>query len=89
MSPEQNNIDPEELVPLTDGELELSVSEMEALALQSLLAANGIEAVIVGATALPNLPYEIHVPAGHLAEATQIVQDARAAAEAEPPLSEE
>lgn len=68
-----------ELVPLTDGELELEVSEMQALSLKSLLAANGIDAFIVGANVLPNLPYQIHVPAGVREEAIRIVQEARQA----------
>lgn len=65
-----------DLVPLTDGELELEVSEMEAIGLKSLLTANGIQAVVVGASQLPNLPYQIHVPAENLAEAVRIVQEA-------------
>ncbi len=70
-----------ELVPLTDGELELEVSEMEAISLKSLLTANGIEAVMVGASQLPNLPYQIQVPAGNLTDAIRIVQEARQAGE--------
>ena len=68
-----------DLVPLTDGELELAVSEMQALSLKSLLAANGIDAIIVGANVLPNLPYQIHVPAGVKDEAVRILQEARQA----------
>lgn len=80
---ENDNQNPElEMVPLTDGELELAVSDLEAASIQSLLAAAGIEAVIVGASPLPNLPNEIHVPAGRLREAVELVRDARAAGEA-------
>jgi hypothetical protein len=78
--------DPKELVPLTDGELELEMPEMEAIALKTLLEANDIEAVIFGASQLPNLPYQVHVPASRLVEATALVRDARQAAPVEPPL---
>ncbi len=79
MSEELNQYDAEQLVPMTDGEFVLAMPEMEALALQSLLAANGIDAVLSGAAAMPNLPYEIHVPAGSLDQATLIYQEAGAA----------
>lgn len=80
---ENDNQNPElEMVPLTDGELELAVSDLEAASVKSLLAAAGIEAVIVGASPLPNLPNEIHVPAGRLQEAIRLVREARAAGEA-------
>lgn len=71
-----------ELVPLTDGELELAVSDLEAASLKSLLAAAGIDAVIAGSSPLPNLPNEIHVPAGRLQEAINLVREAREAGEA-------
>lgn len=75
---EQENQDPGlEMVPLTDGELELAVSDLEAASLKSLLASEGIEAVIVGASPLPNLPNQIHVPAGRLEEAIALVREAR------------
>jgi hypothetical protein len=77
MSDEMKDHDAEELVPMTDGELTLAMPEMEAINLQSLLAANGIEAVLCGAAAMPNLPMEIHVPASALEEATRIYQEAR------------
>jgi hypothetical protein len=64
------------LVPLTDGELTLEVSEMEAIGLKSLLLASGVEAVIVGASQLPNLPYQIYVPASQAAEAIRLVREA-------------
>lgn len=75
---EQENQDPGlEMVPLTDGELELAVSDLEAASLKSLLASADIEAVIVGASPLPNLPNQIHVPAGRLEEAIALVREAR------------
>ncbi|HNY42427.1 MAG TPA: hypothetical protein PKJ41_18645 [Bryobacteraceae bacterium] len=77
MSDEMKHHDAEELVPMTDGELVLEMPEMEALALQSLLSANGINAVLNGVATMPNLPFEIHVPAGSLDEAARIYQEAR------------
>jgi hypothetical protein len=65
-----------DLVPLTDGELELELSEMEAISVKSLLAANGIDALIDGASQMPNLPYKIQVPAAQLADATRIYREA-------------
>lgn len=77
MSDEMRNHDAEELVPMTNGELALAMPEMEAINLQSLLAANGIVAVLCGTPAMPNLPFEIHVPAASLEEAARIFQEAR------------
>ena len=80
---ENDNLNPDlEMAPLTDGELELAVSDLEALSIKSLLAAAGIEAVIVGASPLPNLPNQIHVPAGRLQEAIELVREARRTGEA-------
>lgn len=77
-----------ELVPLTDGELEVEFSEMEAISVTSLLAANGINAIMIGTSQIPSLPYGIQVPASQLNDAVRILLDARAtgpegAAEAE------
>lgn len=63
-------------------------SEMEALSIQSLLSANGIDAFIVGDSVLPNLAFEVRVAQERLAEAKQIIEEAQkagpaAAAEAE------
>lgn len=79
MSEETRPHDADELVPMTDGEFVLAVPEMEAAALQSLLAANGIEAVQAGAAAMPNLMIEIHVPADRLDDAVRVYQEARQA----------
>ncbi len=79
MSDEMKHHDAEELVPMTDGEFVLAMPEMEALALQSLLAANDIEAVLAGGAAMPNLPVEIHVPAASLEQATRVFLEARQA----------
>jgi len=75
--------DSADLVPVleTDG-TPLEVTEMEASSIQSLLEANGIEAVISGAEMLPNLPYRIQVPAHQAALAAEIITEARAAGSA-------
>jgi hypothetical protein len=68
-----------DLVPLREGGLELELSEMESLAVRSLLSANGIEAVVAGASVMPNLPYELLVPRGRLEDACRIIVDAQSA----------
>lgn len=65
------------LVQEADG-TPLEVSELEATALQTLLGANGIDAVIVGAEMMPNLPYRIQVPADQARQAADIIAEARA-----------
>jgi len=62
------------LVPLFDPPRELT--EMEAANLMSLLTSNGIEAVLVEAEMLPNLPSRIDVPSDQLKEARRIVEEA-------------
>jgi hypothetical protein len=57
-------------------EEEEDLSEMEADTLKSLLEANGINAVIVGAEMLPSLPYEIRVPRSQRARAREIIEEA-------------
>jgi hypothetical protein len=57
----------------------LEVTEMEATSLQSLLEANGIQAVIVGAEMMPNLPYRVQVPTDQAKQAADIIAEARAA----------
>jgi len=49
---------------------------MEAANLMSLLTANNIEAVLVEAEMLPNLPSRIHVPSDQVREARRIVEEA-------------
>ena len=67
----------ENLVPLTEGGLELELSEMESLSVMTLLEANGIQAMVVGASQMPNLPYEILVPASQLQEAIRVIKDSQ------------
>lgn len=56
-----------------------TTSEMEALSVQSLLQASGIDAVVVGTQTLPNLPDEVRVAKEHVSEAKRIIADALAA----------
>jgi hypothetical protein len=62
-----------ETVVATDG----AISEMEAQSIQSLLDANGIDAVIIGTTTLPNLGFEVRVPRDELERARQVIAEAR------------
>jgi hypothetical protein len=48
-------------------------SEMEALSVQALLQASGIDAVVEGTQALPNLPEEVRVAREHVTEAKRII----------------
>jgi hypothetical protein len=71
--------DPVDLVPVLEEDgTPLEVTEMEATSLQSLLEASGIEAEIVGAEMMPNLPYRIQVPADQAKQAAEIIAEARA-----------
>jgi hypothetical protein len=65
------------LVPLTEGGLELELSEMETLSVKTLLEANGIQVIVVGASQMPNLPYELLVPASQLEEAIRVIRDSQ------------
>jgi len=56
-----------------------TTSDMEALAVQSLLGASGIAAVVVSAEMLPNLPEEVRVAKEHATEAKRIIAAALAA----------
>lgn len=59
-----------------------TTSEMEAIAVQSLLEASGIAAIIVGTQSMPNLPEEVRVAKEHETEAKRIIADALQAGEA-------
>ena len=54
-------------------------AEMQAQAVQSVLEAGGIPAVIVGSSVLPNLPFEVRVPSSRVEEAEKIIADSEAA----------
>lgn len=73
---EGNPSDEMDLVPVFEEGTELS--EMEAMSLKALLESNGISVVTVGTPSMPNLPFEIRVPAEQLEAAEQIIQDAAA-----------
>lgn len=54
-------------------------AEMEALALHSLLEANGIESAIVGPSTLPSVEFQVQVPRSQLGEAKRVMIEAREA----------
>jgi hypothetical protein len=54
-------------------------NEMEAMSVQALLEANGIQAVIIGDAVLPNLEEDVRVPRQDLDRAQKIIADALAA----------
>jgi hypothetical protein len=53
-----------------------STSEMEAVQVQSLLESNGVEAMLVADSRLPNLPDEVRVPREHATQARRLIADA-------------
>jgi hypothetical protein len=54
-------------------------AEMETMAVQGVLEANGIPAVIVGPHILPNLEFQVQVPESLADEAQRLIAEARAA----------
>jgi hypothetical protein len=52
-------------------------AEMEAMAIKGVLDSNDIPAMIVGPRVLPNLEFQVQVPEHLLADANQVIQDAR------------
>ena len=66
-----------DLVPVaaTEGAL----SEMEAISIKAILDANGINAVIVGASQLPNLGFEVRVADADLDRSQRAIAEAQAA----------
>lgn len=56
-----------------------SNAEMEALDVQALLEASGVDAVLVGDSRFPNLPEEVRVPREQAQLAEQLITDALAA----------
>lgn len=53
-------------------------AEMEAMAVHSILEANGIEAVLIGSQSLPTFPFEVRVPHEQAEEAKRLIEEARA-----------
>ena len=65
-----------------------NAGEMEATAIHSILEANDIPSVLVGASSIPSLEFQVQVPRSSMDEAKRIVAEAKeagpaAAAEAE------
>jgi len=60
-----------------------NTGEIEALGLRNLLDANGIAAVMVGNSVLPNLGFEIRVARDQAERARQIIAEAESAGPAE------
>jgi len=54
-------------------------SEMEATAIHSMLTSNGIPSVVVGASTIPSLEFQVQVPRATFAEAQRLLEEARAA----------
>lgn len=52
-------------------------AEMESMAIQALLDSNNIPAETVGPHMLPNLEFQVQVPAHLLEQARQVIRDAR------------
>jgi hypothetical protein len=53
--------------------------EMEATAVNSMLQSNGIPSMVVGATQIPSLEFQVRVPRENLEEAERVLAEARAA----------
>jgi hypothetical protein len=79
MENEEQEIDSEELDLVTVFESAGTSSEMEALSVQALLQSNGIEAVLIGDTRLPNFPEEVRVAREDVDKAQGLIKDALAA----------
>lgn len=54
-------------------------AEMEANTIHSILEASGIPSVVVGASVIPSLEFQVQVPRENLEAARQVIADARAA----------
>ena len=54
-------------------------AEMEALEIQRVLEANGIQSVLVGPSTIPSLAFEVQDPKANLEEARRVLEEAQAA----------
>ena len=54
-------------------------AEMEANAIHGILTASGIPSVVVGASPIPSLEFQVQVPRAAAKEAERLVDEARAA----------
>ncbi|MGH9659510.1 MAG: putative signal transducing protein, partial [Bryobacteraceae bacterium] len=52
---------------------------LEAMAVQAMLEAAGIPAVLVGTSSIPSLPFQVMVPRARIEEAERAVAEAREA----------
>lgn len=70
----------EEVDPSSELDLETIASaatEMEATTIKNLLDANGVSAVLVGDSVLPNFAFDVRVARDEVARAREIVKDAQ------------
>jgi hypothetical protein len=78
--PEEEDIDPShDLDLVTVAKTDGTTAELEATSIKSILNANGIRAVIVGATSMPNLGFEVRVTREDARRAEEVILEARAA----------
>lgn len=56
-----------------------STAEVEAVGIKNVLESNGIAAVLVGDSVLPNLGFEVRVAREHVERAKALLEEARAA----------
>jgi hypothetical protein len=54
-------------------------AEMEALAINSILQANGIPSIVVGTSTIPVLDFQVQVPKADLEQARRVLAEAQAA----------
>jgi phosphomannomutase len=77
---EAGSVDPShDLDMVTIAEVQGTTGEMEAMAIQSILDANGISAVLVGSSTLPVLSFTVQVPKADVERAQAALAEARAA----------
>lgn len=73
-------VDPShDLDMVTIAEVQGMTGEMEAMGIQSILDANGISAVLVGSSTLPNLSFAVQVPKDDVERAQAALAEAQAA----------
>ena len=54
-------------------------AEMEATSIHSMLTANGVPSVVVGASTIPSLEFDVRVPRAYAEQAERVLEEARAA----------
>ncbi len=73
---EENDSDDIDLVPFFSSSN--NAGEMEAMAIHGILEANGIPSVMIGASSLPSLEFQVQVPRSRVEEAERAVAEAKA-----------